>query len=156
MSAADMITLALLVGLVSIFCDIAAGGDTWQIKQENEVSHRWGARLRGVALALPVVAYYVPRVHVDSLAGLLPVLPLLVLKMAVLWLLLLVEFWLLFDLRINKRWGKAWDYIGGTASIDTLGGKFLGKFKYPGRVYVLIKVTAFVVLTVGNVIVNAK
>jgi hypothetical protein len=158
MNLADSITLALLIGLVLIFSDIAAGGDTWQIKQENEVSHRWGARLRGVALSLPAVAFYVPRmqgVELTTLAGALA-LATLVFNMLLLWVLLLVVFWIAFDLRINKRWGKDWYYIGATASLDNLSNKLLAKFKYPGKAYVYFKIAAFFVLLAVIVLVNAK
>jgi hypothetical protein len=141
--AAALIILLLLVPIVA---DIAAGGDVWKMQRQEEVSHRWGARLRGLVLGLPCLTLILPRLMIEHGSSVLQVatsLAPVLLRVVLLWFVLLVEFWIAFDLRVNKRWGKAWDYIGGTASLDTLSGRLLSKFDEPGIAYFVLKLTIF-------------
>jgi hypothetical protein len=150
MDRAFLVAFALLLLLVPFVADIAAGGDVWKMQREEEVSHTWGARLRAIVFALPCVALLVPRLtiaHAASFWNINGALGLLLLKTLLLWLVLCVEFWVAFDLRVNARWGKSWDYIGGTASLDTYGGRFLSSFKQPGRVYLILKLMLFFALS---------
>lgn len=159
MDSAFLIAFVILLILVYFVSDIAAGGDVWKMQRSEEVSHIWGARLRAIVFALPVVALLVPRLvipHGPSFWQISGQLGLLLLKCVLLWLVLCAEFWIAFDLRVNHWWGKPWNYIGGTASLDKTYGRLLSKFGNPGLVYLLFKIAIFLALSGGFIALTVR
>lgn len=141
-----LIALFLVLGLIILVADSAAAGDIWHIKQQDEVSHIWGARLRALLLALPAVAFVVPLIKIvphATLWILTKAALFICYKLVIFYLLFCSQFWLYFDIFLNKRWGKDWKYIGQTARSDQFWNKLFYGAKHPGLNLIIIKVGVF-------------
>lgn len=123
--------IALLLAGVWWYADTEAGGDGLIIKNNGEVSHQWNARERAAALALAAVSFHarelmVAAIHVELLPAWL-----VLAKIAALFGILGAFFWVWFDIRINLRREKAWNYIGATAQSDVVANRiFKGATMY--------------------------
>lgn len=131
--------LLLLMGGVWIFADIEAGGDAHGISNEVDISHLWGARERGVAIGLIALSFHLPDIAAlwqwpPAPAGVW------LLRVALLFVLLCVVFWIGFDLRLNLRRKKEWHYLGKSATMDGWATKLLARFRNPGAGFLLLKI----------------
>lgn len=136
--------VAVLLILLGIwwYSDTEAGGDALTIADEGIISHLWNARERGACMATAAVAF-----HARELVGAVTQWPPWALLHVLLQIILLfgifaVFFWIWFDIRINRRRGKAMYYIGINAKSDTWATRVF-RSENPGRAFLLTKIGLF-------------
>ena len=138
MNAPQLIAFGIVVALVAISADIAAGADAAEIQRNENISHLWAARARGVLLLLPCIGFQAAALTTGVFSALLAALG----NVCIMWLVFAAEFWLIFDLRLNQRRGLPWFYLGtgtGAAAIDSAATRFLRPFGQPGKVLAAVK-----------------
>lgn len=124
----------LLVGAL-VFAGIEAGSHADEIRRNEDVSHLWASRGRlaalgfmgGLAMAPLPLGWWAP---VYALAG---------------FAMAACAFGFWFDLRLNRRRGLPWDYVGQdpqTAGSD----QWVRAKRIPGRVYQVGKAVGAMVL----------
>lgn len=137
--------IALLLAGVWWYADTEAAGDALTISEEGIVSHLWNARERAAALAMGAVSFHARELMVAAFSWQPLTLVLVLAQVAALFGVLGSFFWVWFDIRINLRREKEWNYIGATAQSDLLASRL---FK-GATTYTVVKSGVFLLMCVA-------
>jgi hypothetical protein len=137
--------IALLLAGVWWYADTEAAGDALTISEEGIVSHLWNARERAAALAMGAVSFQARELMVALLYGQWLTLAVVLAQVATLFGILGSFFWVWFDIRINLRREKEWNYIGQNAQSDLMASRL---FK-GATTYTVVKSGVFLLMCVA-------
>ncbi len=135
MLAAQLAPVILLAGAM-VYAGVEAGANAYQIKRDYDVSHTWETRGRMVALGFMAGFAAFPAAGSGPLVAL--AYSLLNFAMAA----CAFGFW--FDIRLNRRRGLPWHYVGTDPQTAATDKAILGRI--PGRVYAVGKGVAALLL----------